>query len=130
MTTPKRKILIADDDYSTRRLLAQIVRSRFDCHILQAEDGSEALKMMVDEMPDVVILDMLMPFMNGLQVLKTMKANDKLSHIPVIACTAVDDNSVVKEIIRLGVVHYVKKPVSRESIVEKLDRVFGAPAEE
>lgn len=121
MGTHKKKILIVDDEYSSRRLLGQIIRNRFDCYIEESDDGSEALAKMIADPPDLVILDMVMPFMNGIQVLKTMRENQKLSHIKVLACTAVDDNNVVKEIIRLGVKSYLKKPIQKEAVIQKVE---------
>lgn len=75
---------------------------------------------MLREEPDLVILDMVMPFMNGVQVLETMKRSAKLSQIPVIACTAIGDTSVVKQIISYGVQHYIVKPIDRQKLIAKV----------
>ena len=121
----KKKILVVDDSFTSRRFIAQSLKVEFKCDVILAEDGSEALKMMVKEEPDVIVLDMMMPFMNGIQVLKTMKKNSKLSKIPVIACTAVDDNSVVKQIIEIGVTKYIKKPIKTEDLIEKVNEILS-----
>jgi CheY-like chemotaxis protein len=124
MNVQKKKVLVVDDDYSSRRLLMKIVKDIVNCEILQAEDGSEALRSMIKNNPDLVILDMIMPFMNGVQVLKTMKQNANLKKIPVIACTAVGDDSAVKQIIKMGVASYIIKPVTKESLVQKLTEIL------
>jgi len=120
MRGKKKKILIVDDDFASRRLVEQIIRSKFTCDISHAQDGSEGLQTMLREAPDLVILDMVMPFMNGMQVLETMKRSAKLSQIPVIACTAVGDTSVAKQIISYGVKHYIVKPIDKNTLVEKV----------
>lgn len=120
MRGKKKKILIVDDDFASRRLVEQIIRSKFTCDISHAQDGSEGLQTMLREAPDLVILDMVMPFMNGMQVLETMKRSAKLSQIPVIACTAVGDTSVAKQIISYGVQHYIVKPIDKNTLVEKV----------
>lgn len=120
MRGKKKKILIVDDDFASRRLVEQIIRSKFTCDISHAQDGSEGLQTMLREAPDLVILDMVMPFMNGMQVLETMKRSANLSQIPVIACTAVGNTSVAKQIISYGVKHYIVKPIDKNTLVEKV----------
>jgi len=119
----KSKILVVDDDYSSRRLIEKILRSNFNFQIVQAEDGSEALRTMLKEQPDLVILDMLMPFMNGVQVLKTMKKSNELNQIPVIACTGVGDDKIVKQVINYGVLGYIMKPIKQKALVEKVAEI-------
>lgn len=121
----RKKILVVDDSFTARRFMAQAIKVSIKCDIVLAEDGAEALKIMLKEEPDAIILDMMMPFMNGIQVLKTMKKDVKLSKIPVIACTAVEDNSVVKQIIELGVAKYLKKPIKVEDLVGKINEIFS-----
>lgn len=119
-----KKVLIADDEFTTRRILERIIRDNFKCRLQTADDGSEAIRHMIKEVPDLLILDMVMPVMNGIQVLKTMRENSKLSKIPVIACTAVGDNSVVQQIIKFGVRDYIKKPIEPDAIVQKITTVL------
>ncbi len=125
MNSDKKKVLILDDEFSSRKLLSHIIRNNLNCEILQSDDGSAALKMMLKDPPDVLILDMVMPFMNGVQVLQTMRENERLSQIPVLACTSIDDNNVVQQIIKLGVREYIKKPIKKEHILEKLNAIFS-----
>ncbi len=124
MATKRRKILVVDDEFTSRRVLGQIIRGSFNHEVVEAQDGSEALQIMVKSRPDLVFLDMMMPFMNGIEVLKTMKKNGALSSIPVVACTSVDDDSIVKKIITFGVNDYVVKPAKREQVVEKISALL------
>lgn len=124
MINSRTKILIVDDEITSRRLMEKIIRDRWQCQLLLAEDGSEALKVMLRELPNLVILDMVMPFMNGIQVLQTMRQSAKLVKINVLACTAVDDNKIVKEVLKYGVLDYMVKPVNKETLVGKLTTLF------
>ncbi len=120
----RKKILVVDDSFTARRFVGQALKTSIKCDIILAEDGAEALKVMLKEEPDVIVLDMMMPFMNGIEVLRIMKKDNKLNKIPVIACTAVEDNSVVKQIIEIGVTKYIKKPINVEDLVGKINEIF------
>ena len=124
MASKRRKILVVDDEFTSRRVLGQIIRSTSKHDVIEAQDGSEALQIMIKSKPDLVFLDMMMPFMNGIEVLKTMKSNAALSPIPVVACTAVDDDSIVKKIIAFGVNDYLIKPIKREQVVNKISTLL------
>jgi response regulator RpfG family c-di-GMP phosphodiesterase len=125
MKKPLRiKVLIVDDDFSTRRLIEKYIRDSMTCEIMQADDGSVAMQLMLKEEPSLVILDMVMPFMNGAEVLKTMKKNSRLAKTPVIACSTVDDPAVVSEMIKLGVNEYVVKPIDKEVLVSKMSKIL------
>ena len=122
----RTKILIVDDEYISRRIVEKYIRDTWPCQVQQAEDGSNALRTMLKEPPSLVVLDMLMPFMNGLEVLRTMQQNAQLVDIPVIACTSVDDKKVVPQVLSYGLKHYLVKPVEKETLIEKISTIFDA----
>ncbi len=124
MIDNRTKILIVDDDLSSRRIMEKIIRNQWKCNLFLADDGAEALKIMLKELPSLVILDMVMPFMNGIQVLQTMRKSIKLAKMNVLAYTAVDDNKIVKQILKYGVLDYLVKPVNKEILVGKLTKLF------
>ena len=124
MINGRTKILIVDDDLTSRRIMEKIIRDQWKCSLLLADDGSEALKIMLKELPNLVILDMIMPFMNGIQVLQTMRKSARLSKINVLAYTAVDDNKVVKQVLKYGVLDYMVKPVDKQAFIVKLTKLF------
>ncbi|MFB3041435.1 MAG: two-component system response regulator [Candidatus Poribacteria bacterium] len=124
MIDSRTKILIVDDQLSSRRLMEKIIRNQWKCNLLLADNGSEALKIMLKELPNLVILDMVMPFMSGIQVLQTMRKTTKLAKINVLIYTAVDDNRIVKEVLKYGVLDYLVKPVNKERLVGKLTNLF------
>jgi len=124
MIDSRTKILIVDDELSSRRIMEKIIRNQWKCNLFLADDGAEALKIMLKELPNLVILDMVMPFMSGIQVLQTMRKTTKLAKINVLIYTAVDDNRIVKEVLKYGVLDYLVKPVNKEILVGKLTKLF------
>ncbi len=122
----KLKVMVIDDDFSSRRLIERVIRKNFGFEVTHAEEGSGGLRSMLKNPPDLLILDMMMPFMNGLQVLRTMQENAVLSEVPVIACSGVGDNKVVREAIKYGIRHYVVKPIVKEVLIDKIAEVTGS----
>ena len=124
MINSRTKILIVDDELTSRRIMEKIIRDQWKCNLLLADDGSEALKIMLKEFPSLVILDIVMPFMNGIQILQTMRKSARLAKINVLACTAVDDNKIVKQVLKYGVLDYMIKPVNKQAFIVKLTKLF------
>src|ERR1700704_2743333 len=87
---PTKKLLIADDEPSLRLLVATTLASH-DYEILQASDGVEALKLIQDEHPSLVLLDVMMPGLDGIEVCRQIKENPELAGISVIMLTALND---------------------------------------
>ncbi len=102
-------VLVVDDNQVNRDLLARRVKRQGHL-ISSASDGFQALKMMRTQPFDLVLLDIMMPQMNGYQVLETLKADSKLRHIPVIMISAVDDIESIVRCIELGAEDYLSKP--------------------
>lgn len=124
------KVLIVDDDYSSRKSLAHLIRKKWPFKILQAEDGSEAIQLILKEAPNLIILDIIMPFMNGIEVLKIVRNNPKTAGIPVIACTAVDEKQAVAVIREYGIDDYVIKPIDQKTLIEKITHAIEASPKE
>ena len=111
----KRQILIADDEMINREILGEMLKD--DYEILFAEDGIKTLEMIEQyrETLSLVLLDILMPGMSGLDVLKALKEDQRLSHIPVIVMTAERDTEV--ESLRLGATDFIPKPYPDVDVV-------------
>jgi len=109
MKPEQGRVLVVDDNEANRDLLARRVR-RQGHTVTVAEDGVKALELMRQELFDLVLLDIMMPKMNGYQVLEHLKNDPNLRHIPVIVISAVDDINSVVECIELGAEDYLPKP--------------------
>ena len=103
------KILVVEDDHDIRGLL---VDTLIDCgyDVVEAQDGGSGLEMACQERPDVILLDVMMPVMDGLQVLENLKGNAATRAIPVIMVTAKGQEQDASEAMKSGAWAYVIKP--------------------
>ena len=116
------KVLIADDEASNRELIKSYFADT-NCHLLSASDGREALELARKHHPDLILLDVRMPYLNGYQVARSLYQDPETKDIPIVIITATSGNSnfVDLEKICQG---YLHKPVSRYQLVEVLKRIF------
>ena len=116
----KGTILIVEDNEANRGLLATLLQ-RSGHTVIMAENGVEALKLMREQNPDVVLLDIMMPKMDGYQVLDNMKQDPELRDMPVLVISAVDDMDSVVKCIELGADDYLYKPIKRILLTARVE---------
>ena len=116
----KFKILVADDQPDNVTLLARYLEYEGYAHVV-ARDGVEALDKVRDELPDLVLLDVNMPFKDGFVVLEEIRSDPAIQHIPVIILTAARlDPSDVQSGLNLGADDYVTKPFDRHELMARI----------
>jgi len=120
------KILIADDDDLMLELL-QFKLEPCDHSVLTAADGEMALKVAVAVRPDLIILDAMMPALDGFVVLQRLKATPETAEIPVIMLTARKHESDVVNGLRLGAREYLVKPFLPEELLTRIENILQAP---
>lgn len=101
------KILLVEDELFVRELYERVLRQA-GFEISSAVDGEEGLKL-AQERPDLILLDIMLPKMNGINVLKSLKADEKTKSIPVLLLTNLGQESVIKEALRIGAKGYMMK---------------------
>jgi EAL domain-containing protein (putative c-di-GMP-specific phosphodiesterase class I)/FixJ family two-component response regulator len=117
---PERPVLlIADDDEDVQRLLTLYVRP-LDCEVLTARDGEEALAIAQSRLPDLVLLDVMMPKRSGWEVCQALKAVQRTSQIAVVLVTARGDVKDRLTGLQLGADDYLVKPFNRDEVVKRL----------
>lgn len=117
-------ILIVDDDSNTLFTLAEIVRS-INCNPILANSGKECLEILETKIPDIILLDIIMPEMDGFKTIKQIKRNSKWADIPVFAVTAKamkNDNEII---LRHGFTDYIPKPVNPAFVSYKIQNIFS-----
>lgn len=103
-----KKILIVDDEALVIKVItAKLKRERFE--VYAAYDGQEALQKVAKEKPDLILLDIIMPKLDGISVLKKLKASDETKNIPIIILTNLYDDKKVAEVLRVGNTDYLVK---------------------
>ncbi|RLD68910.1 MAG: hypothetical protein DRI95_01635 [Bacteroidetes bacterium] len=113
------RILIVDDEPINVLLLESLLKNKYETD--SAENGLEAYKKIVDFPPDIVLLDVLMPYMDGFETLEKIKTNKNLSNTIVIMVTAKVEKDDVKKAILLGADDYIKKPIDATELYTKID---------
>src|SRR4051812_29819525 len=116
------KILTVDDSKTVRIIVRKAFRT-FDCEILEASNGMEGLSVAAKEQPHLILLDVTMPVMDGVEMLTRLKADPALKAIPVIMLTAEGGRDNVLKIAKIGVRDYLVKPFKEEVLIEKATRV-------
>ena len=118
------KILVVDDFSTMRRIIKNLLRDLGFTNTQEADDGSTALPMLQNGNFDFVITDWNMPGMQGIDLLKAIRADDKLKHLPVLMVTAESKREQIIEAAQAGVNGYVVKPFTAVTLEEKINKIF------
>lgn len=113
------KILTVDDS-KTLRVLIQRTLADYECDVSEATNGYNALFQMERALPDLLLLDVNMPVMGGLEMLTMMRSNAVLKALPVIMLTSPADHAVLGELTSLGVSGIVQKPFTPAALIEQI----------
>ncbi|WP_085282424.1 chemotaxis response regulator CheY [Colwellia chukchiensis] len=118
------KVLVVDDFSTMRRIIKNLLRDLGFTNISEADDGSTALPMLKDGDFDFVVTDWNMPGMQGIDLLKAIRADEKLAHIPVLMVTAEAKKEQIVMAAQAGVNGYIVKPFTAATLNTKLDKIF------
>jgi len=118
-----KKILTVDDSKTVRAIVRKTFKS-FDCDILEAGDGVEGLSVAAKTMPDLILLDITMPLMDGVEMLAKLKSSPQLKAIPVLMLTAEGGKENILKIAKMGIRDYIVKPFKEEVLTEKVSRII------
>jgi two-component system chemotaxis response regulator CheY len=118
------KVLVVDDFSTMRRIIKNLLRDLGFTNISEADDGSTALPMLKDGSFDFVVTDWNMPGMQGIDLLRAIRADAKLSHIPVLMVTAEAKKEQIVMAAQAGVNGYIVKPFTAATLNTKLDKIF------
>ncbi len=125
MRRGEKRILLVEDDRFLRRACEKHLR-QLGYTVLTAVDGEEAIQKVRAERPDLVLLDLLMPKMNGIEVLQTIKSDESSRAIPVFILTNSSKETDIREITNLGAAGYhVKADLSLEELGHQVQSILG-----
>ncbi|PKN33666.1 MAG: response regulator [Deltaproteobacteria bacterium HGW-Deltaproteobacteria-19] len=119
------KLLIVDDFATMRKVIRNILKQLGYENIVEAEDGSIALRVLKSQKIDLVISDWNMPNMTGLELLKAVRADEELKVTPFLMVTAEALQENVVAAVKAGVSNYIVKPFTAEAMNEKLQKILG-----
>lgn len=118
------KILVVDDFSTMRRIIKNLLRDLGFTNISEADDGSTALPLLQAGDFDFLVTDWNMPIMTGIDLLKAVRADERLSTMPVLLVTAEAKKDQIVEAAQAGVNGYVVKPFTAETLKEKIEKIF------
>jgi two-component system cell cycle response regulator len=121
------KILTVDDSKAVRIIVKKTFKP-YDCEVLEASNGAEGMDMAMREKPQLILLDVTMPVMDGVEMLAKLKEDAQTRDIPVIMLTAESGQEIVVKIAKLGVRDYIVKPFKDEALIEKVIRIIELKA--
>jgi len=120
--------VLAVDDSKTIRMIVKKAFKTYDCEVFEAANGKEGLDMAASEKPGLIILDITMPVMTGVEMLEKLKADPELANTPVIMLTAESGKDNVMQILKMGVKDYMVKPFKGPDLIDRVKKIM--PIEE
>ncbi|MBT3995828.1 MAG: response regulator [Chloroflexi bacterium] len=123
------KILVVDDTPDIRMLLVSVLQ-RADFEVIEAADGTTVEAWVKDVNPQLIVLDLMMPGMDGWDTLAQLKSNPESAHIPVIISSALSEEEDLEKAGVMGAVDYVPKPWDAKDLVARIRKAISAAAEQ
>jgi len=119
------KVLVVDDMSTMRRIVKNVLKQIGYTDLHEAEDGEKGLKKLKEGGFGLVVSDWNMPVMMGIDMLRAIRADPDLKHIPVLMVTAEAQKENIIEAVQAGVSNYVVKPFTADALLEKLQKIFA-----
>jgi CheY-like chemotaxis protein len=120
----KKKVLLVDDS-PTALMMEQLILGKEDYEVLTAKDGAEGLKMAVAHRPDLILLDVIMPKMDGFEVCRLLRGLEPTRGTPIILVTTRGEATNVQAGFASGCSDYITKPINRAELLSKIRRFLG-----
>ncbi len=124
MDVSKSTVFIVDDSPVTTKIISRMLKKNSDYYSVKILDGPECIKKAKEVKPDLILLDIQMPGMNGIEVCKVLRKDEQTYDIPVIFVTANTDNETLKEAFESGGTDYVRKPVNKIELLARIKSVL------
>jgi DNA-binding response OmpR family regulator len=117
------KALVCDDDTPIRNMVRDMLEAQ-GVEVIEAKDGQEALTVFMKEGIDLVIIDFLMPKVDGLQVIRNIRLSGERANVPVVLMSAISRSQILGDHPDLGPDHYINKPFKPKKMAKLLERVL------
>jgi two-component system cell cycle response regulator DivK len=120
-----KRILVVEDQDDSRAILVTILRRLCGYETIEAANGTEAVKKAASEEPDLILMDLDLPDISGIDAARAIKGNPKTAHIPIIAQTAWSSRQWKSKVLKIGMADYLEKPVSIELMRAIIEKYIG-----
>jgi CheY-like chemotaxis protein len=119
-------ILVIEDDDVSRTLLQRLLTRRFFCKVHEARNGREGLDMIRGLKPDLVLLDVMLPELDGIGVLEAMRSDPVFASLPVMIVSSDNDRVAVTKMVELGIQDYLLKPFKADLVTKRVGKILTA----
>ena len=120
--TENNVVLVVDDDEMNLQIAKRILEKKLPCRVVTASSGEQCLEILRSQYVRVVLLDILMPDMDGIETLREIRSDEKFEELPVIMLTASLDKDNIKKAAALGVKDYVRKPFMPKELIDRVSK--------
>src|SRR5208283_3285293 len=125
-TEQRKKVLIVDDERLTRAVLQRnVILAGYD--VMLASNGVEALQKIQEAAPDLIVVDLVMPDMNGFEMCRRIRNNKQTTKIPVVVVSALQSQTDIEEAKASGADAYLTKPIKPEEFIKHIKKYLGSP---
>jgi CheY-like chemotaxis protein len=125
----RRKVLLVDDSTTALLMEQMILKNRGDFELISARDGVEAVDKATAEMPDLIVMDIVMPRMGGIEAMKQIRLNEATRDIPIIIVTTRGEPETIEDGYASGCNEYVTKPINGIELLTKIEDLIAAKEE-
>lgn len=120
------KILVIENDLTFLDLL-RVHLSGAGHEVATAEDAALGLRAIIEDVPDLIILDIFVPYLSGIEVLEALRTDPATVSIPVVVLTGARDDEIFAKARKLGAAEYLTKPVQRDKLLQTIDAILARP---
>lgn len=119
-----KKVLVIDDDHNMNDFTTRMLRTKHNCEVTSTFNAIDGFYYLRNQGFDLLVLDISMPVLSGIEVLRLIREDDELKNLPVVMMTAIRDKEIITEIINLGILDYIAKPLTVEGTNKKLSETL------
>jgi len=116
----KNRVLVIDDDPKILRMINTVLSSEEDFEVSTAESGFQAGLKIANWLPDIILLDMLMPEIDGFEICQQLRADEKTKDVPIIAVTVLKEQKEIEKMFSVGITDCISKPFKSDELVRKI----------
>ncbi|HUT76716.1 MAG TPA: response regulator [Polyangia bacterium] len=121
------KILVVDDSRAMRAYVRGVLLGSFDCTVVEASSGFEAIRLLPRDLYDIVITDINMPDINGLELIRLVRKSDRHGRVPIVIISTLSSDDDHERALALGATSYLDKPFAPADIVRAIDSALAGP---
>lgn len=119
-----KTVLVVDDEESYRKYISKILEKYLNCNVVTSSNPKEAFEYLNHSVPDAIIMDLQMPVMDGLTAVKYIRAAERTAKVPIIICSALGFESVIKTMAQLNVNDFIVKPADAQILIKKISKIL------